>query len=204
VIDEYLRELRRRLPRLPGRSRFVAEAEMHLRALAEEHGDAEAVRRFGSTELVVARIVPELAARLSARASWVVLGATLLFVVPFYAVPENTFPPATWDSVPHEILWKHHGALGAFAVAVAAALATLAVRGRVRFGLLGIAVAALLTSVLLSAWMDAEWSTYVPGTPTGIVWGLMVPLKLALAGLAVSSLVAVVAARRAERTLSAT
>lgn len=180
MIDNYLEELRRRLPRALDRGRFVAEAEAHLRALAEEHGEEEALRRFGSVRLVVARVAPELAARVSARSSRIVLGAALLFVLPFYVIPERTFPPAP-RPVPLEIAWEHTGALGAFVVAFLAAVSATALRGRWRLGPVSVAVAGLLTSLLLSAWVDAEWPDYVPGSPGQIVWGVLVPLELALA-----------------------
>jgi hypothetical protein len=179
MIDNYLEELRRRLPRALAGERFVAEAEAHLRALAEEHGEEEALRRFGSVRLVVARVAPELAAGVSARSSRIVLGAALLFVLPLYVIPEHTFPPAP-RPVPVEIAWEHTGALGAFVLAFVAAASATALRGRLRVGLLSVAVAGLLTSLVLSMWVDAKWPDYVPGSAGEIVWGVLVPLELAL------------------------
>jgi hypothetical protein len=196
VIDNYLEELRRRLPRALAGGRFVAEAEAHLRALAEEHGDEEALRRFGSVRLVVARVAPELAARVSARSSRIVLGATLLFVLPFYLIPEHMFPPAA-RPVPPEIAWEHSGALGAFALAFSAAVSATAFRGRWRVGLLAVAVAGLLTSLLLSAWVDAEWPAYVPGSSSQVMWGVLVALELGLVIAATAAWARIAAASRA-------
>jgi hypothetical protein len=72
----------------------------------------------------------------------------MLFVLPLFVIPENTFPPASWPAAPPEIAWKHNGALGAFAVAFLAAACATALRGRWRVGLLAVAVAGLLMSLV--------------------------------------------------------
>jgi hypothetical protein len=57
VIEEYLAELARLLPRGRRRRRILAEVEAHLRDAAAEHGDAEAIARFGAAA-EVARAFP--------------------------------------------------------------------------------------------------------------------------------------------------
>jgi hypothetical protein len=126
VIDAYLRELGAQVGPLPLRRRLLAEAEDHLRAAAgslraEGVGPAEAerraVERFGAPGEVARRLRAEVGARARAWGAWLVPILVVLYVVPFYAVPENTFPPAPWASTPGSLAWKHELSLFAFAAA---------------------------------------------------------------------------------------
>lgn len=173
MIERYLAELARRLPRR-GRSRNLAELEDHLRASAEAHGEEEAIRRFGRPEDVARsfRRAPNLAR--------IALVAAVLTMVPaFYGVPENQLPPAPWPEgqMPFGLEWKRD------AVLVLAGLAAAGiVSGRRIVTMLGLAfaVAASALAVILAI----EWSSAVPGSPGWLPFAGLVPGILALAGLA--------------------
>jgi hypothetical protein len=181
-MNEYLQALARALPRGRLSRRFLDEVEGHLRESAEAHGsEAEAVARFGTVDEVAARLRGEIAQRASLVAGRVVLVATLVYALPFYVLPENAFPPALWLEMPSELAWKHEAAIVAFVVAVVSAVAGIALGRRARLVALTLAVASLAASLVISAIMDAQWAEYVPNTPTGLVWGAILPAKLALA-----------------------
>jgi hypothetical protein len=195
--DRYVQQLERRLPFALGhRARVLAEVREHLR----EGGD-ESLARFGSPEELAAELRPELRARALATASWLVPVLVVLFVVPFYVIPENAFPPAPWGAVPGYLAWKHDVALGAFAVAVGvAAVAALAGRIAPRWALppLVLALAALAVAAVVATVMDVQWIGEVPGTSPALVYGALLPLRVAFVGLAAVVLVSALRDRRYE------
>jgi hypothetical protein len=178
TIDAYLDEIRRRLPPVPLRARFVEETEAHLRALAAETGDeAEAIRRFGNPVPALRR---ELLRRFRPAAAAVAALATWAYVIPFYVVPENTLPPAQWQETPGRLAWKVSVSTAAFLAA--AVLTTLGIaaagRGWVLPGIAG--VAALAVSIGVSLPLSWQW----PGADGAVHWGALLPAKLALLALA--------------------
>jgi uncharacterized membrane protein YjjB (DUF3815 family) len=198
--EQYVRELQRRLPFALGhRVRVVAEVREHLR-----EGGEEALARFGSVDELAAELRPELRLRALATASWLVPVLVVVFVVPFYVIPENAFPPAPWDAVPGYLAWKHDAALVAFAVSVGAAAAA-ALIGRIspRWALapLWLAVAALVAAAGFAMVMDVQWIDEVPGTSAALVYGGLLPLCAAVVALAV--VVVVAALRDGRRELAA-
>jgi hypothetical protein len=186
--DRYVRDLERHLPFALGhRARVVAEVREHLR----EGGD-EALARFGTVEELAAELRPELRVRAMATASWLVPILAVAFVVPFYVIPENALPPAPWDAVPGYLAWKQDAALVAFAVAVgAAALAALVGRISPRWAVapLWLCVLALVAAATFAMVMDVQWIEEVPGTSAALVYGALLPLRLALVALAAAILV---------------
>ena len=186
--ERYVRELERRLPFALGhRARVVAEVREHLR----EGGD-EALARFGSAEELAAELRPELRSRALATASWLVPLLVVVFVVPFYVIPENAFPPAPWDAVPAYLAWKQDAALVAFAVALCAGVAAALV-GRVspRWALspLWLCLAALVAATTFAMVMDVQWIEEVPGTSAAVVYGALLPLRVVVVALAAAVVV---------------
>jgi hypothetical protein len=174
--ERYVRELERRLPFALGhRARVVSEVREHLR-----EGGEEALERFGSVDELAAELRPELRARAAATASWLVPTLAAAFVVPFYVIPENAFPPAPWDAMPGYLAWKQDAALVAFAVAVVAA-AVAAVVGRVvplwALVPLSLCLAALVAAAAFAMVMDVQWIEEVPGTSAALVYGGLLPLR---------------------------
>ena len=187
--DRYVRDLERRLPFALGhRARVVAEVREHLR-----EGGADALARFGSVDALAAELRPELRARAVATASWLVPVLVVAFVVPFYVIPENALPPAPWAGVPGYLAWKYDAALVAFAVALGAGVAA-ALIGRVspRWALppLWLSLAALVAATTFAMVMDAQWIEEVPGTSALLVYGALLPLRVALVALVAAVLVA--------------
>lgn len=173
MIERYLAELERRLPRR-GRRRILAELEDHLRSSAETYGEEEAIRRFGP---------PEEVARSFSRGpniGRIALVAAVAAMLPaFYGVPENQLPPAPWPEgqMPFSLEWKRD------AVLVLAALAGVAIffgRRAVTTVGLAAAVAASALAVILAL----EWADAVPGTPSWLALAGLVPGLVALGGLA--------------------
>jgi hypothetical protein len=197
--ERFVRDLERRLPFALGhRARVVAEVREHLR----EGGD-EALARFGSAAELAAELRPELRARAVATASWLVPIVVAAFVFPFYVIPENAFPPAPWDTIPGYLAWKHDAALVAFAVAVAAAV-TAALAGRLSpawaLPPLWLAFAALVAAASFAMVMDAQWIEEVPGTSPALVYGVLLPLRLAVVAVAAAILVGALRDGRHELT----
>jgi HAAS len=185
--DRYVRELERRLPFALGhRARVLAEVREHLR-----EGGEESLARFGSVEELAAELRPELRARALATASWLVPVLVVLFVVPFYVIPENAFPPAPWDAVPGYLAWKQDVALAAFAVAVGAA-GVAALTGRIAplwaLPPLVLALTALALAAVVATVMDVQWIEEVPGTSAAVVYGALLPLRVAFVALAAAVL----------------
>jgi hypothetical protein len=178
VQEQYVRDLERRLPFALGlRRRVIAEVREHLR----EGGD-QALARFGSVEELAGELRLELRAGAAARASWLVPALVVAFVFPFYVVPENAFPPAPWSSVPGYLAWKQDVALGAFAVAVGSGLVALLV-GRIRPRLtlvpLAVSVAGVVVAGSFATVLDAQWIDEVPGTSALLVYGFLLPARVA-------------------------
>jgi hypothetical protein len=148
-VNAYLEELRGRLPATPPRRRFLQEARDHI-----EDGGLEA---FGPVDVVAARMRRELACQTDRLATRGVLVLVALYVLPFYVIPENTLPPAPWDTMPAHLAWKVTAAEAAFAAAAAIALlAVAAARALRRIALFG-AVGALAVSAFIAAPLAWEW-----------------------------------------------
>ena len=173
MIERYLAELARLLPR-SGRRRIVAEVEDHLRASAEEHGEEEAIRRFGRAEDVARSF------RRAPNFGRVALVAAVLTMVPaFYGLPENHLPPAPWPEgdMPFGLEWKRD------AVLLLAGLAAVGiVSGRRLVTVVGLVLAAAASG--LAVILAIEWTNSVPGTPGWLSLTALVPGLLALGGLA--------------------
>jgi hypothetical protein len=148
-IDAYLEALRRQLPRDPFyRRRVLAEIDDHLRASAAEHGEEEALARFGAPGEVAARLAPAAAAAAARFASIAVLACVLAFAAAAVAT-ENLLPPAPWpsaDAAPDLVRWTSTGLVWAFATTALLGLAGLA-RPR-RFLLLAAAIAVSASCLL--------------------------------------------------------
>jgi hypothetical protein len=188
-IDAYLAELRAALRlRFLLRRRLLAEAEAHLRESAETMSEREAVARFGDPALVADELARAAAPSALVRASLLLLGALALFVLPLYAIPENTLPPAPWGERPDYLTWKLYASLGAFGFAVTAAVVALATawRGWVRVSLaaLGIAAASLGTSAVLGGVLAVQWAQAVPGSGTTVALVLPATVLVLLAATA--------------------
>jgi hypothetical protein len=187
--ERYVGELELRLPFALGhRRRVLSEVREHL----WDGGDG-AVARFGSVDELARELRPELRARAVATVSWLVPVLVAFFVVPFYLVPENAFPPPQWVTVPAYLAWKQDAALVAFAVAVGAALAAAAVARlspRRAVPLLWLTLAALAAAATFASVLDAQWIGEVPGTSAAFVFGLLLPLRAAVVALALVLLVA--------------
>src|SRR5829696_1573205 len=123
-VEQYLAELKSRLPAGPLRRRFLAEAQAHI-----DDGGLEA---FGPVEVVAARMRAELARTADRLAPRAVLALVAVFVLPLYVIPENTLPAATWAETPAQLAWKVTAADWAFAVAAAVALLAVVAWGTLR------------------------------------------------------------------------
>ena len=91
-----------------------------------------AVARFGPPQRIAVEVARAVQPVVLFRSTLVFLGALALFVLPLYAIPENTLPPAPWDERPEYLTWKLYVSLGAFGVAVPAALIAVAAAWRRR------------------------------------------------------------------------
>jgi hypothetical protein len=204
-IDAYLAELRRRLsPATILRWRFLDETESHLRdaaasfeqgGMAPDEAEHNAIERFGPAHLVARDLAGELAVRSLFQAALVTLVCLVLFVVPLYGIPENTFPPAPWPEgeMPGHLEWKRDAVLGLFAGAATLTSVALAGSrlGRVRFslGVLGGALATIVLGVAFSTVLGIEWRGAVPGVPA---WSI----ALSIVGECVLALLALLAVTR--------
>jgi hypothetical protein len=203
-IDDYLAELRAALRlRFLLRRRLLAEAEAHLRESAEATGEHEAVARFGDPGLVADELARAAAPAALVRASLLLLGALALLVLPLYAIPENTLPPARWAERPDYLTWKLYASLGTFGFAVAAAVFALgtAWRGWIRLSLggLGVSAAALGASSALGAMLAVQWAQAVPGSGTTVALVLpttVVVVLVATAAVAAGALYALPKSKR--------
>jgi hypothetical protein len=184
VIATYLHELKARLP-VVGRRRALAEAEAHLLDATERHRtagvpSAEAERRavaeFGPVELVAARLRRELGEAAARPIALLVLAAALLFVVPLYGIPENTLPPAPWDSMPETLAWLRDAAVALWLAAVVLAGIGLATRLP---AVSGAALGCLAASATAGAVLVVRWDVEAPATPAAKLLALTIPLTAA-------------------------
>ncbi len=163
AVEEYLRQLERALPAMPMlKSRIVAEVEDHLTEAARQHGEEEAVRRFGPVGPFVAGLMPRyrtFAVRLSALAA-----AAAVAAVPLVGYPlvENTLPTASWPSegeMPVHLEWQRNAVL-ALALAAGMALGLGIVARRMMVGT-AVALGLLVVLDAVSAVLSLQW----PGAP---------------------------------------
>jgi hypothetical protein len=167
MIERYLAELARLLP-WTARRRALLEIEDHLRTSAAEHGEEEALRRFGPAAEVARGLASVHAARALALAG---AAALALAAVPLlaYGIVENHLPPAPWlDGTPPHLEWKLRAATALYVVALASlGLAALAFgrRRRVTLAALGAAVASIGAMGVLGGILNAQWADAVPSTP---------------------------------------
>ncbi len=177
TIDEYLRELERRLPRLE-RRRFLAEAETHLRQRATDHtggglcqDDAEtrAVLDFGPPEAVASSVAAAWAPRAIRRACATALLGLGALIVPLYGIPENVLPPAPWDERPTHLGVLLGGALVSWLLSLALAVGALVLSStgwsRAAASLLWTATAAGAVCVATGLATAVAWRLAAPATP---------------------------------------
>jgi hypothetical protein len=212
VIDAYLAELRRALGRpFLLRRRPLAEAEAHLRDSAEalrrsglsaEDAERAAVARFGPAKAVAADVVRTAWPRSLIAPVLLLLGTLLVYVLPLYAIPENTLPAAPWPERPGFLTWKLNASLVAYGAALTAAfLAGVgAWRGWARVGPAAFvaSLAAFGISATLGAVLTVQWTQAVPGSGQTLVLSLAataITIAIAVAGAALAALQ--VPARRA-------
>jgi hypothetical protein len=158
-------------------ARICEEARVHLLELALEHGEEEAVERFGSPrELAVeaARVARPI--RLL-RLTIVYAAVVALFVLPLYVIPEGTLPPAPWAERPDYLTWKLYVADAAYLVALITALVAVAAAwrrfSRTTFGSLVVSGCALAVSAVATAFLTVQWADAVPGATTTLVGTLL-------------------------------
>jgi hypothetical protein len=204
TIDHYLAELRTALRfHILLRRRLLTEAEAHLREAAETSSEREAVARFGDPSLVAQELTRGAAPSALSRASLLLLGVLALFVLPLYAIPENTLPPAPWAERPDYLTWKLAASLGAFAVALTAAVFALATawRGWTRLSSagLGISGTSLAVSGLLTAILTVQWAQAAPETGTTVALVLPTTVLALLAAAGAVATAAVYALPKSER-----
>jgi hypothetical protein len=186
-LDRYLREVRERIPRVPMRGRFLAEAEAHIREAAAKDGVDAALEEFGPPEVVAAGVRRELAQRARHLSPVVVLAACVGFVVPLYAVPENVLPPAPWaaGAMPDTLEWKRDLVVGLLAAAGALAPAAAVARST---RVAALALTALAVASVVSVVLAVEWSHRVPGVPLTRLLVLSVTSEFALLVVATAAL----------------
>lgn len=185
MIEQYIQELRRRLPFL-SRRRVLEEVEEHLRLSARAVGEEQALERFGPAEQVVQSF------RLRARSFYaaLVLAAGVAFPVLAYPIPENELPPAPWpsaDQMPAELAWKLDAIVWLFAAAAAAGAVALGgyVWRRRLFAPAALASLVALVGVgALGTILYAQWRDHVPATPAGLLALGPLQIAVALVGLA--------------------
>jgi hypothetical protein len=180
LIDSYLTELAVELDfhGVGSRraTRILAEARDHLLELAVEHGEEEAVERFGPAR-DLAREAARTARPVALLRSTLVFAAALaLFVLPLYGIPENTLPPAPWDERPAHLTWKLYVSVGAFAIAVPLALFAVAAAWlrlrRTTLAALALAGTSLAVSAVVGAVGAVQWAQAVPGSGTTLLLSL--------------------------------
>ena len=185
MIEQYLAELRRRLP-FYCRRRVLEEAEEHLRLSASRVGEEQAVAQFGSID----DVAQAFCARAKSFYAALVLAAAVAFPVLAYPLLENGLPPATWpseDQMPSELAWKRDAIVWLFAAgAVCGAIALVGyLRRRRVFAPAALAsLAALAALGTLATVLNVQWREHVPGVPAGLLALGPLQLAVALAGLA--------------------
>ena len=207
VIERYLLDLRAQLAfyGVPRRraNRVVAESRDHLIELAAEDDEHGAVARFGPPQRIALEVARAMQPVVLFRSTLVFVGALALFVLPLYVIPENTLPPAPWDERPDYLTWKLYVSLGAFGVALPAALIAVAAawrrRRRIALASLSLAGAALAVSAAVGAIGAVQWAQAVPGSTTTLVLSLVA--TACLGGVAAASLASAGRVRRFTRDL---
>ena len=198
-IDVYLSELRRALRfRVVRRRRLLAEVEGHLRESAEalrragrtaEEAEHEAVARFGAPDAVAADAVRAAGPAGLSWAAGLLAAALAFYVLPLYAIPENTLPAAPWAERPDHLTWKLYVALAAYGLAVALVLPAFAAARlgwtRLAFAALLASAAALTVSAIAATVLAIQWAAAAPGSGT--------TLALALPATAATSVLVLVA-----------
>ena len=180
LIDSYLTELAVELDfhGVGSRraARILAEARDHLLELAVEHGEEEAVERFGPARELAAEAARAARPVVLFRSTLVFAAALALFVLPLYGIPENTLPPAPWDERPAHLTWKLYVSVGAFAVAVPLALLAVAAAWlrwrRTALVALTLAGSSLAVSAVVGAVGAVQWAQAVPGSGTTLLLSL--------------------------------
>jgi hypothetical protein len=179
VIERYLRDLEAELlrARVPARRRrrLLAEVEDHLRS------DPEGVVRCGDPAELARRYANEVRDR-ALPASFVLLAATLAFVLPLYGIPENTLPPAPPEGLPAHLHVLLDAALGAFVLALATSVVAVLARG-VRPLAMGVSVTSLVVSSALGLAAAVQWPTARP-----LTYALALPAAVVTVGAALASL----------------
>ena len=207
VIERYLLDLAAQLAfyGVPRRraARVVAESRDHVLELAAEEDEHRAVARFGPPQEIAVEVARGEQPVVLFRSTLVFLGALALFVLPLYAIPENTLPPAPWDERPGYLTWKLYVSLGAFGVAVPAALIAVAAawrrRRRIALASLSLAGTSLAVSAAVGAIGALQWAQAVPGSTTTLVLTLVA--TACLGGVAAASLASAGRVRRFTRDL---
>ena len=207
VIERYLLDLGAQLAfyGVPRRraARVLAESRDHLIELAADESEHRAVARFGPPQKIALEVARAVQPVVLFRSTLVFLGALALFVLPLYAIPENTLPPAPWDERPGYLTWKLYVSLGAFGVALPAALIAVAAawRRQRRIALAGLSLAgmSLAVSAAVGAIGAVQWAQAVPGSTTTLVLTLVA--TACLGGVAAASLASAGRDRRFTRDL---
>jgi hypothetical protein len=180
VIEPYLCELDAELrgAHVPARrrARLLAEVEDHLRT------DPESLARFGEPAELAEGYAAEVRERRGLPASLVLLAATISFVLPLYAIPENTLPPAPAAGLPTHLHVLLDGALAALALAVAASVVAVLAK-RVRPWAMAASVTSLAICSGFGLAAAALWPTARP-----LTYALAVPSATAVLAVAVASL----------------
>ena len=207
VIERYLLDLAAQLAfhGVPRRraARVVTESRDHLIELAAEEGEHGAVARFGPPQKIAVDVARAVQPVVLFRSTLVFLVALALFVLPLYAIPENTLPPAPWDERPGYLTWKLYVSLVAFGVALPAALIAVAAAWRRRrlIALVSLSLAgtSLAVSAAVGAIVAVQWAQAVPGSGTTLVLTLLA--TACLGGVAAASLASAGRVRRFTRDL---
>lgn len=202
MIERYLAELAALLPRTAWRRRrILEEVEGHLRDAAREHGEEEALRRFGDPATVARGFAPAFAAS-AARVAGLLLLPLLALPVLTYPIVENALPPAPWpeDGMPSQLAWKQDAALVRFAVALGAgavALGALRRAGPELLAAVGVSLAALVAASTLQVALALQWPDEVPGTPWWLALVACAQLAATVAGVVPLAIAATLRARTA-------
>jgi hypothetical protein len=177
VIERYLVDLSAQLAfyGVRGRraERVIAESRDHLLELAAEEGERSAVARFGSPQRIAVEVARDVQPVVLFRSALVFLGALALFILPLYAIPENTLPPAPWEERPGYLTWKLYASAAAFGIAGFSALVALGAAWHrwTRLSLAALAVSglALVVSAVVVSVLAFQWAQAVPGSGLTLV-----------------------------------
>jgi HAAS len=180
LIDLYLTDLAAELAfHGVGRrrsARILAEARDHLLELAVEHGEEEALERFGPARQLASEAARAARPVVLLRSTLMFAAALALFVLPLYGIPESTLPPAPWDERPAYLTWKLYVSVGAFAIAVPLALVAVAAAWlrlrRTTLVALTFAGSSLAVSAVVGAVGAVQWAQAVPGSGTTLLLSL--------------------------------